>query len=254
MILKRLIAVITVRRGIAVQSFGYARWLPLGDPAVLAKTLDRWGADEILVQVVDRGDAGPDLALLDRLAAAGLATPLIYGGGIRSAADAVAVVNRGADRVTVDQLLHDAPAEVAGLAAALGAQAVIAALPLALDGGDLRWLDHRTRRARELPATVLDLFAAGHVSEALVVDWRNEGVPGRFDEALVAGFPVAQVPLILFGGLGEAAQTGRLLTDPRVAAAAVGNLFAWREHGVQALKAALPGARLRPARFEGAAA
>ena len=34
MLLKRLVGVVTVRRGIAVQSFGYQRWLPLGRPEV----------------------------------------------------------------------------------------------------------------------------------------------------------------------------------------------------------------------------
>ena len=50
MIRKRLIGVITVKGGWAVQSFGYARHLPLGRPEILAENLDRWGADEILVQ------------------------------------------------------------------------------------------------------------------------------------------------------------------------------------------------------------
>jgi cyclase len=251
MIMKRLVGVITVRRGIAVQSFGYARWLPLGDPAVLAANLDRWGADEILVQVIDRGDGGPDLALLDRLSCTGLSTPLIYGGGIRGAEDAVAVVNRGADRVTVDQLLHDAPGAIAEIAAALGAQAVIAALPLAISRAGLSWRDYRSGKDKPLAPAVIDLFAAGQVSEALLADWRHEGVPGGFDEALVGAFPLADVPLILFGGLGEPGQTSRLLAEPRVVAVAVGNMFAWREHAVQELKAALPGARLRPARFAG---
>ncbi len=254
MILKRLVGVITVRRGIAVQSFGYRRFLPLGDPAVLARNLDRWGVDEILVQAIDRGLAGPDLALLDRLAAAGLSTPLIFGGGIRSAGEAIAVVNRGADRVTVDQLLHDAPAEVEAIAAALGAQAVIAALPLAVQPAGLQWRDYRTGREGTLAPEVRDLFAAGHVSEALLVDWRNEGTPGTFDEALVAAFPLPHAPLILFGGLGAPEQTARLFAEPRVAAIAVGNMFTWREHAVQALKTALPGARLRPAHHAGTGA
>lgn len=254
MIQKRLIGAITVRRGLAVQSFGYRRWLPLGDPVVLAWNLDRWGADEILVTVTDRGGAGPDLALLDRLAAAGLSTPLIYGGGIRGPADAVAVVTRGADRVTVDQLLHDAPGEVAGIAAALGAQAVIAALPVAATPEGLAWRDYRDGAERAPGLAMLDLFGAGHVSEALLIDWQHEGVPGAFEAALLPAFPLHDVPLILFGGLGEPEQTARLLAEPRVAAVAVGNMLAWREHAVQTLKAALPGARLRPARFAGAAA
>lgn len=54
MLKKRLVGVITVRRGWAVQSFGYRRWLPLGKAEVLAQNLDRWGVDEIFVQAIDR--------------------------------------------------------------------------------------------------------------------------------------------------------------------------------------------------------
>ena len=54
MLNKRLIGVITVKNNIAVQSFGYKNYLPIGDPRVLAENLDRWGADEIHVNCIDR--------------------------------------------------------------------------------------------------------------------------------------------------------------------------------------------------------
>ena len=60
MINKRLAGVITVKDGWAVQSFGFRSYLPLGRPEVLAENLDRWGADEIILQCIDRGDLGPD--------------------------------------------------------------------------------------------------------------------------------------------------------------------------------------------------
>ena len=82
MLRKRLIAVVTVLDGLAVQSFGYQRYLPLGKPECLVENLDRWGVDEIFVQVIDRSarNLGPDLGLLLRLGSLGLETPLIYGG------------------------------------------------------------------------------------------------------------------------------------------------------------------------------
>ena len=101
MIPKRLIGVVIVKDGWAVQSFGYRRWLPLGRPEVLVENLDRWGADEILLQCVDRGDRGPDIALLERLCKRGLSTPLIYQGGVRSVADGVAVIQTGAERLAL---------------------------------------------------------------------------------------------------------------------------------------------------------
>ena len=52
MLKKRIIGVVTVVDNIAVQSFGYQKYLPLGDPAILIENLDKWGADEIHLQVI----------------------------------------------------------------------------------------------------------------------------------------------------------------------------------------------------------
>ena len=41
MLKKRLIGAITVKNGIAVQSFGYKKYLPIGSPKVIVENLDR---------------------------------------------------------------------------------------------------------------------------------------------------------------------------------------------------------------------
>ena len=252
MIRKRLVAVVTVRQGWAVQSFGYGRYLPLGRPDVLVENLDRWGADEIILQCIDRSrtGAGPDFATLDRVSRRGLSTPLIYAGGIATAEQGIAVIQSGADRICIDAALHDGAQAAAELSAKLGAQALIAALPLSRDGSELRWLDHRTGRQRDLGADVLQLLESRTVSEALVIDWRNEGRRGGFDADLLRLFPAGQAPLIAFGGLSEAAQMRVLLQDPRVVAVAVGNFLSYREHALQALKAELGTLPLRPAAYD----
>ena len=64
---KRLMGVIVVKDGWAVQSFGYQRYLPLGNPAILAENLNRWGVDEILLLSIERSrkNLGPDFDLLE---------------------------------------------------------------------------------------------------------------------------------------------------------------------------------------------
>lgn len=250
MIPKRLIGVVTVKDGWAVQSIGYRRWLPLGRPEVLVENLDRWGADEILLQCIDRGDRGPDIALLDRLCSRGLATPLIYQGGIRSVAEGVAVIRTGAERLALDGLLRHAPRTVAQLAEPLGAQALIATLPLSLhDDGTPLWLDHVTRRSTPLPEAVHALLRDGLVSEALVVDWQHEGQPDGFDvrllDRLQQQLAMPDLRLIAFGGLSSAAALRTVLERPCVVAAAVGNFLSHREHAIQALKESLRGLPLR---------
>lgn len=255
MLKKRLVGVITVKDGWAVQSFGYRRHLPLGRAEVLAENLDRWGADEILIQCVDRSPrgAGPDLALLERVSRAGLSTPLIYCGGIATVEQAVTAVKAGADRICVDALLHDDLSIVAELGVPLGAQAVIAALPVSLCDGEVRWFDYRTRSLSQFPRELLDLLASGAISEALVIDHDHEGNPGAFDQSLLDGLNLP-TPIIAFGGLSDEAQLRSVLARDAVVAAGIGNFLNYREHSVQRYRRALADLPLRPPVYEPALA
>lgn len=249
MIKKRLIGVVTVRNGIAVQSFGYRRWLPLGRPEVLVENLDRWGADEILLQCTDRGVQGPDYALLDRVSRLGLSTPLIYAGGVSTAEHAVRVVKTGADRVCIDSLLHDNPDAVTALAEPLGAQALVASMPMSMENRQLCWLDFRKGSLKPLAPAVIDILQRKVISEVMVIDWRHEGYPTAFDETLLRSFSLAGVPRIAFGGISTPEQIRSLLSMPDVVAVAIGNFLNYREHAIQLLKTALGGSTLRTAHY-----
>lgn len=252
MLRKRLVGVVTVRDGWAVQSIGYSRYLPMGRPEVLVENLDRWGADEILLNCIDRSRLrlGPDFELIERVGRLGLSTPVVYSGGIRTVEEAVAIVNAGADRIAIDALLRDDPAVAAQLGEPLGAQAVIAALPLTATDGALLWYDYRAGTSAPLPPKMIDLLGSGAISEVLAIDWRNEGRRDGFDIRLVTDFPVAGVPLIAFGGISEAGQLRVLLGQPQVAAAAIGNFLSYGEHAVQRFKATLAGLPIRPGTYE----
>ena len=248
MLNKRLVGVVTVRNGWAVQSIGYRRYLPLGRPEIACQNLDRWGADEIVLQVIDRSTngSGPHLALLERVATQRLSTPLIYGGGIRNANDAVAVIAAGADRVLVDAMVFDDPGAMPAIAERLGSQAVIAALPVSAgpDGGVLH-LNYRTGDSHRLSSATVEAISSGSVAEVLIIDWQNEGKAGGFDERLLDQLAHLKVDAIAFGGLSEAAQLRRVLQRDHVAAAAVGNFLCYREHAIRKLKLELGGLPLR---------
>lgn len=246
MIQKRLVGVVTVKDGWAVQSIGFRRYLPLGRAETMVENLDRWGADEIFLQVIDRtrSGTGPDMTLLERIGKKGLSTPLIYAGGIRNAADAVAVVAAAADRVAVDAMLRDAPDEVAKAGEMLGNQAIIASLPLAMVQGGVRWLDYRTGADGPLSEPLLEMLRGGVLSEAMVIDWQHEGQAGGFDEALLHALPES-VSVIAFGGLSAAPQISAILRQRHVVAAAVGNFLSYREHAIQAIKTELFGVPMR---------
>jgi cyclase len=252
MLKKRLVGVVTIKNGWAVQSFGYRRYLPLGRPLCIIENLDRWGVDEILIQVIDRSisEQGPDFDLLERIGKHGFKTPLIYGGGIRTEADGVRLVQLGADRLLIDTLLHQNLPEVDLLANKLGAQALIASLPMSLIDGRLTWYDYRSNSEKAMGAELVRYLESGLLSEVLLVDWNGEGRLGGFTNALIDKFPVKNIPLIAFGGLSDIAQMRGVLARTNVNAVAIGNFFNYREHAVQGYKSALLGLPVRLPTFK----
>jgi cyclase len=248
MLRKRLLGTVVVRQGWAVQSFGYRRWLPLGKPECVVENLDRWGADGIVVLVIDRGDQGPDLALIERLGALGLSTPLTYGGGLRNEADARSAVRAGAERLVLDAVLHEDPAAAETMSQAVGVQALVAALPLVRDdnGAVQHWL-HRRREVLPISAPIQELITREAVSELLAIDVAGEGEGQGFDAELLAAVePLGGLPLLAFGGLGTAEQIRPLLSRPRLTGVLLGNALNYREHAIGQLKAALTDQPLRP--------
>lgn len=238
MLSKRLIGTVTIKDGWAVQSFGYRKYLPLGKAECVVENLCRWGADEILVQVIDRHLNGnqPDLALLQRLANIGLGTPLIYGGGIRTVADGIRVIQTGADRIVLDAVLHDDLSVVSQLAQQLGNQALIASLPLSFSDGKLHWLDYRSGISKTVDSDVTTLLADSGCSEIMATDWKNEGFPESFDMNLVNKSESLPLPLIAFGGVSSIEQLRVLFKKPQVSAVAIGNFLNYREHSIQRFK------------------
>lgn len=134
----RLLGVISVKEGWAVQSFAYRRYLPIGDPLVLARTLARWKLDEILIVCIDQSlrNAGPDLHLLERIANSYLGIPVTYGGGIRDEQDCNDAISAGADRVAIDYAIRKNPHIANEMSARIGIQALVGVFPLtATEGG-----------------------------------------------------------------------------------------------------------------------
>ncbi len=251
MLKKRLIGVITVKDGMAVQSIGYQRYLPLGKPWCIAENLDRWGVDEILILSIDRTkkNIGPDYELLSSLVKAKLTTPLIYGGGVFNKNDANKVIHAGADRICLDALLHEQPHTVREIADVLGVQAIIGALPLSKIGDSVQWYNYRTNKSYKFTNELIQLFSDGIISEVLIIDWKNEGRFNGFDYSIIENIDF-NVPQIVFGGISEHSQMNKLLSYDSVAAISIGNFLSYQEHTVQKIKQSLSEQNLRSAVFE----
>ncbi len=248
MLRKRIIGVVTIKQNWVVQSFGYSEYLPVGKVGCVLVNLDRWGVDEILIQVIDRSKnkLGPDFELLEQIASLGLGTPLTYAGGIRTEQEAIDVIKTGADRICVDALLHDDPNVIREISYRLGAQAVVASMPVMIKDDKYHWFDYRFGKYMDISKEVLELLNNGVVSEILLVDAINDGVFDSFNEGILNVISDSNVPIIVFGGISRPEMMRRLLLKENVSAVSIGNFLNYTEHSFQTYKDQLSDMPIRP--------
>ena len=237
---KRIIACVTVKEGKVVQSFGYRNYLPIGSVECVVENLDRWGADEILIQVIDRSinSLGIDEQTLVAVKDRNISTPIIYSGGILCEADALKAIHLGADRIVLDSLLHNDLMELSNISSHIGSQAVIACLPISVFNEELTLFSY-TKNLKS-PMIKLDnlmrVINSDNVSEVMIVDHVNEGVAGTFDRRLLDIRDFVKKPMILFGGIAPQSASIDILMNNSVSALGFGNCLHYREHVIQTIK------------------
>ena len=235
---RRLIGVITVKNGIVVQSFGYDKYLPIGRAEIVAKNLDRWGADEIIVNVIDRtsDNSGPDYKILEKILDLKLSTPLIYGGGISTKEDALKVIQFGADKIIVENIMYSDFSNVRKISHTVGSQALIASMPVAISKKNILQYNYLTKKLLKIDENFFLAAKEKLISEIMLIDYKNEGYEKKFNSNLLSFFPIKNLPLICFGGISDSRQILEILKRKNVQAIAIGNSLNYKENSIQNIK------------------
>src|SRR5271154_5478406 len=129
MLTKRIIACLDVRDGRVVKGVQFVDIIDAGDPAELAHRHAAAGADEIVLLDITATHEGRS-TLIDTVkrTAATLFVPFTVGGGIRSAEEAAAVFDAGADKISVNSAAIADPGLIDAIGRSFGAPAVIVAI------------------------------------------------------------------------------------------------------------------------------
>ena len=129
MLAKRIIACLDVRDGQVVKGVQFEELRQAGDPAALARRYNVEGIDELVIlDITATLEKRQAMAATVRAVAAEIFIPLAVGGGIRNEADAEAVIEAGADKVSLNTAALADPALITRLAARYGSQAVVVAI------------------------------------------------------------------------------------------------------------------------------
>jgi cyclase len=129
MVLKRVIPCLDVDRGRVVKGTNFVDIRDAGDPVELAERYDAEGADELVfLDITASHEDRETIVELARRTADNVFIPFTIGGGIRSTDDAQAVLDAGADKVSVNSAALERPELIGELAEVFGAQCVVIAI------------------------------------------------------------------------------------------------------------------------------
>jgi cyclase len=204
---KRVIPCLDVDAGRVVKGVKFIDIRDAGDPVELAAHYDRAGADELVfLDITATHERRDTIVRLARKTADEVFIPFTIGGGIRSAADAQAVLDAGADKVSVNSAALARPDLVDELARVFGSQCVVLAIDAKRDesGGWQAYVaGGRTPAGRDAVAWAREAVDRG-AGEILLTSMDRDGTNEGYDLALTTAVSDAvSVPVIASGGAGE---------------------------------------------------
>jgi imidazole glycerol-phosphate synthase subunit HisF len=205
---QRVIPCLDVDAGRVVKGTNFVDIRDAGDPVELAERYDAAGADELVFLDItathERRDTLVDLA---RRTADNVFVPFTIGGGIRSVADAQAVLDAGADKVSVNSAAVARPELLDELAEVFGVQCVVLAIDAKAradaEGWEVYVAGGRTPTGRDTLAWAREGTDRG-AGEILLTSMDRDGTNAGYDLDLTGAVAGATgVPVIASGGAGE---------------------------------------------------
>ena len=242
MLAKRVIACLDVKDGRVVKGIHFLQLRDAGDPAELASAYNREGVDEVVFLDITASAEKRGL-IVETVArtARQVFIPLTVGGGIRSIADARAILTSGADKVSVNTAAVEAPELITALSEEFGSQAVVLAIDARRDGPESnvwRVYTYGGRKPTNLNAVEWaiegEAFGAG---EILLTSMDCDGTENGFDCELTRLISRAvKIPVIASGGAGNAEHFAEVLTNGEADAALAASIFHYGKVRVRDLK------------------
>lgn len=199
----RLIPCLDVAGGRVVKGVRFQGLRDVGEPVALGAAYSDSGADELVfLDVSATLDRRAPLLDLVSTVADELAIPFTVGGGVRTAADAEALLRAGADKVAVNSAALERPALIGELAALLGSQAVVVAIDAA--AGEVYARAGTVATGRDAVTWAVEAEARG-AGEILLTSIDADGTRDGYDLRITRAVADAvAIPVIASGGAGDA--------------------------------------------------
>ena len=266
MLTKRIIPCLDIKDGRTVKGTNFVNLRDAGDPVALAAVYAEQGADELVfLDITATVDERKTLIELVRNVAHTINIPFTVGGGISSVADVSALLNAGADKISINSSAVRNPDLVNELALEFGSQCIVVAI-------DTRWISvgrgaegvgqKKNNALHALPqvsspmpfAHIVHTHGGRKPTELRTIAWAKEVEERGAGEILLtsmdtdgtkAGFALdlnaqisgaANIPVIASGGAGTMAHFVDVFTTGKADAGLAASIFHFKEIEIPALK------------------
>lgn len=240
MLKTRLIPCIVTKNDLVVQSFGFNRYLPIGNVKTAIEFFVNWDVDEIVIMDIDASREGraPNVELV-AWAAKECFVPLAVGGGIKTLEHIQSLLKAGADKVCLNSVVRDNLAFVTAASNNFGDQCITVSVDVSKADGAYGVYDYLSQKNADLDLiTHLKAIEKAGAGEILLNSVDRDGSRQGYDiELLKMVSSSVNIPVIALGGVGRFEHLSDAVTKGGCQAVAAANIFQHMEHSTIAAKA-----------------
>lgn len=244
MLTKRIIPCLDIKDGRTVKGTNFVNLRDAGDPVELGAIYAEQGADELVfLDITATVDNRKTLIDLVRNVARNVNIPFTVGGGISSIEDVSALLNAGADKVSINSSAVRRPELINELALQFGSQCIIVAIDTRFVVTENVISEHivHTHGGRK-PTALRTLAWAKEVEERgageiLLTSMDTDGTKAGFANELTAAISGnSSIPIIASGGAGTMEHFNEVFTVGKADAGLAASIFHFKEIDIIELK------------------
>lgn len=228
MLKKRIIPCLDIKDNRTVKGINFENIIDAGDPIELAKRYVNEGADELVfLDITATQEKRKTLTELVRKIAAEINIPFTVGGGINSLEDAKAIIESGADKISVNSSAILNPELISEIANQYGNQCVVVAIDTKFVNDE--WMVFRSGgkiatglKAVDWAKKAADLGAG----EILLTSMNNDGTKAGFACDITNQISkTVSIPVIASGGAGTREHFADVFTETKATGALAASVF-----------------------------
>lgn len=239
MLKKRIIPCLDIKDGRTVKGVNFVNIRDAGDAVELAKRYVREGADELVfLDITATVEKRKNLTTLVEKIAREINIPFTVGGGIHSLDDARAIIQAGADKVSINSSAVNRPELITEIATQFGSQCVVLAIDTQFENDE--WMVYIHGGRTPTPLRAIHWAKEGEkrgAGEILLTSMNNDGTKNGFALDITGAVSDAvNIPVIASGGAGTMRHFADVFTQTKAGAALAASIFHFGEIPIPELK------------------